>query len=155
MRWNSRNPVSSARTVLCVLLLDPGRPSTREKRRFSARPDALALATIFSTEPSQAWASSRASVRRDWASSGAASTRPGIFRPVAGCWDGGLVTAGNNAAAAFGCNPGPVPARPAAANTAAAAPKPCPATASLVGCTLICPGPSRTPATMSSVVPRS
>ena len=34
-------------------------------------------------------------------------------------------------------------------------PKPCPTTPSFVGCTLIFPGPSRTPAMMSRVVPRS
>ncbi|CAG7243633.1 hypothetical protein PICSAR26_02991 [Mycobacterium avium subsp. paratuberculosis] len=44
---------------------------------------------------------------------------------------------------------------PAAANTAAEAPKPCPATPSLAGCTLILPGPNRTPDTISRAVPRS
>ena len=42
-----------------------------------------------------------------------------------------------------------LPPRPAA-KTAADAPKPCPATPSFVGWTLILPGPNRTPAMMSS-----
>ena len=44
---------------------------------------------------------------------------------------------------------------PAAVNTAADPPNPWPATPSLPGCTLMLPGPRRTPQMMSSVVPRS
>ena len=44
---------------------------------------------------------------------------------------------------------------PAAVNTAAEPPNPWPATPSLPGCTLMLPGPRRTPQMMSSVVPRS
>ena len=93
-------------------------------------------------------------MRSDCGSSGALSTRPGTFSDAAGCWAGGLVTDGNNAATALGAV-APAPDSPAAANTAAEPPKPCPASPSLVGCTLIWPGPSRTPVMMSRVVPRS
>ena len=64
------------------------------------------------------------------------------------------MTDGNSAATALGAV-FPAPESPAAANTAADPPKPCPAIPSLVGWTLIRPGPSRTPVMMSSVVPRS
>ena len=60
------------------------------------------------------------------------------------------MTVGNAATTALG-----LAGMPAAANTAVDAPKPWPTMPSLVGCTLIFPSPSRTPAMMSSVVPRS
>ena len=95
-------------------------------------------------------ANSTALDRSDIGSPGSVSIRPGTFSVAAASSARGLVTVGNAATTAFG-----FAGMPAAANTAVDAPNPWPTMPSLVGCTLIFPSPSRTPAMMSSVVPRS
>src|SRR6185312_17309023 len=128
----------------------PGSPTTRASRLPSIRPPALALLTVRSVAPFHTLASSTALERNVIGSPGAESTRPGTDSDPAGCSAAGLVTVGNTAETAFGLT-----GMPAAANTAADPPNPCPTTPSFVGCTLIFPGPNRTPAMMSKVVPRS
>ena len=81
---------------------------------------------------------------------GRAEHHAGHVQRAAGCSARGLVTVGKSAATAFGLT-----FIPAAANTAAEPPKPCPIRPSLSGCTPILPGPRRTPAAISSALPRS
>jgi len=88
----------------------------------------LALFTVRSVVPFHTRASSTALERNVIGSPGAVRTRPGTGSEAAGCRAGGLVTVGNIATIAFG-----LAGMPAAANTAADPPKPCPTTPNFVG----------------------
>ena len=99
--------------------------------------------------PCQAWARASELSLSESAFELSPTTSPGTARPAAASSDDGAVGAGNSAATALMSD------RLEAARTAVPAPMAWPAVASFSGCTLMLPGPRRTPVMMSSTVPRS